>query len=234
MKVIIPNMITSGNVLCGVTSLIMTYHDKYIPAAILICFAVFFDAMDGKAARTLGGGSEFGEQLDSLADAISFGVAPAVLMYAVYMGINAGVWGALAASFFALCGVLRLARFNVTHVPTGPFQGLPIPAGGLTLVSFVLAGFPLTPLFAITAMCFVGGLMVSSIPYWNAKRLCKQNINRSKMAVLLGFVIMCFLVMRERAFLVLALMYITTGLVRFDMASWVMLNDVVEEDDTCH
>ena len=79
---IIPNMITSGSVFCGVASLIMTYHQHFVPAAVLICFAVFFDVMDGRVARSLGGSSVFGEELDSLADAISFGVAPAFLIYA--------------------------------------------------------------------------------------------------------------------------------------------------------
>ena len=75
-RMIIPNMITSGSVFCGVSSIILTSHGKLLPAAALICFAVFFDVMDGRVARSLGGGSHFGEELDSLADAISFGVAP--------------------------------------------------------------------------------------------------------------------------------------------------------------
>ena len=137
-RMIIPNMITSGSVFCGVSSIILTSHGKLLPAAALICFAVFFDVMDGRVARSLGGGSHFGEELDSLADAISFGVAPAFLVYSAYIGPDTGIWGPLAASFFALCGVLRLARFNVTHVPAGPFQGLPIPAGGLTLAAMVI------------------------------------------------------------------------------------------------
>ncbi len=86
---IIPNMITSGSVFCGIASLIMTYHQHFVPAAVLICFAVFFDVMDGRVARSLGGSSVFGEELDSLADAISFGVAPAFLIYAAYIGMKA-------------------------------------------------------------------------------------------------------------------------------------------------
>lgn len=234
IRVIIPNMITSASVFCGVSSLIMTYHDKFIPAAILICFAAFFDLMDGRAARKLGGGSHFGEEMDSLADAISFGVAPAFLMYARFVGIETGVWGAIAASFFALCAVLRLARFNVVHVPTGPFQGLPSPAGGLTLASFVMAGFPLTPMLAIAAMVFTGGLMVSSVSFCNAKKLRKNNVNKIKMNILKGFILIGFFALRERFFLVLALAYIATGLLRFDVAAWVTLPGVCEEDEVCN
>jgi CDP-diacylglycerol--serine O-phosphatidyltransferase len=124
VKTVIPNMITCGSIFCGTASLIMTLHANFIPAAILIFFAVFFDIMDGRVARSLGGSSAFGEELDSLADAISFGLAPALLMYSVYIDAAGGILGILAAAFFALCGVLRLARFNVSHVPAGPFQGL--------------------------------------------------------------------------------------------------------------
>lgn len=219
---IIPNMITSGSVFCGMASLIMTYHQQFVPAAVLICFAVFFDVMDGRVARSLGGSSVFGEELDSLADAISFGVAPAFLIYAAYIGLEGGVWGAVASSFFALCGVLRLARFNVTHVPAGPFQGLPIPAGGLTLAAFVMAKVPLTPLAAIVMMFFVGGLMVSSVPYCNAKKMKKDNVNRVKLYGTLGFVLVSFVVLREKAFLAISLMYIFTGLAKVDLAAWML------------
>lgn len=231
---IIPNMITSGSVFCGVASLIMTYHMYFIPAAVLICFAVFFDVMDGRVARSLGGSSSFGEELDSLADAISFGVAPAFLIYASYVDMQGGLWGVLAASFFALCGVLRLARFNVTHVPAGPFQGLPIPAGGLTLAAFVIAKVPLTPLMAIALMIFVGGLMVSSVPYCNAKKLKKSNVSMIKIYGLIGFILLSFVVLRERAFLVVSVVYIATGLARFDVAAWMQTDQHVEDDKIAH
>lgn len=227
---IIPNMITSGSVFCGVSSLIMTYRGNLIPAAVLIFFAVFFDVMDGRVARSLGGSSSFGEELDSLADAISFGVAPAFLMYVAYVDYTGSVPGVLAASFFALCGVLRLARFNVTHVPAGPFQGLPIPAGGLTLAACVMARVPLTPLIAITLMCFIGGLMVSSVPYCNAKKLKKGNVNRAKLYAIMGFVVLCFVLLREKAFLAVSIVYIVSGLIRFDAAAWVM----EDEEDPIH
>ena len=219
---IIPNMITSGSVFCGLASLIMTYHQHFVPAAVLICFAVFFDVMDGRVARSLGGSSVFGEELDSLADAISFGVAPAFLIYAAYIGIEGGVWGAVASSFFALCGVLRLARFNVMHVPSGPFQGLPIPAGGLTLAAFVIAKVPLTPLAAIAIMFFIGALMVSSVPYCNAKKMKKDNVNKVKLYGVVGILLISFVVLREKAFLAISLLYIFTGLAKIDVAEWVL------------
>lgn len=224
-------MITSGSVFCGIASLIMTMRGRFIPSAFLIFFAVIFDMMDGRVARSLGGGTAFGEELDSLADALSFGVAPALLMYAVYIDLDGGIVGILAAAFFALCGILRLARFNVCHVPTGPFQGLPIPAGGLTLASFVLAGTHLSPSVAMIVMAFVGFLMVSSVPYSNAKKLKKNNVNKIRLYGLVSLVILCFLVLRERAFLVCSIMYIATGLVNFDMGAWVLDKSAEERSE---
>lgn len=233
INVIIPNVITSASVFCGVSSLIMTYHNKFIEAAILLCLAAFFDLMDGRAARKLGGCCHFGEELDSLADAISFGVAPAFLMYAKFIDIEFGIWGAMAASFFALCAVLRLARFNVAHVPSDNFQGLPSPAGGLTLVFFVLADFPLTPLLAVVVMAFTGALMVSSLPFCSSKKMNKHNVNKVKMNLIKVSILIGFVIMKEKFFLVLALMYIATGLLRFDVAAWIMLPEAREEDEVC-
>ena len=230
VKNLIPNMITSGSVFCGVSSLIMTYHGHLIPAAALICFALFFDVMDGRVARSLGGSTAFGEELDSLADAISFGVAPAFLMYVAYAGIQAGILGVLSSSFFVLCGVLRLARFNITMATEGSFQGLPIPAAGLTLASFVIAKIEISPFFAMTVMILVGALMVSSVPYWNTKKLKKDNINRFKLLSLMGFTLISFVLLKERAFLLLALTYILMGLLRIDCAEWLMLNDTPAEE----
>lgn len=231
VRKIIPNMITSGSVFCGLSSLIMTYHEHLIPAALLICFAVFFDFMDGRVARSLGGSSSFGEELDSLADAISFGVAPAFLMYVAYVGPRGGIAGVLATAFFALCGVLRLARFNVTHVPVGPFQGLPIPAGGLTLAACVISKLPMSPKFAIVLMCFVGALMISSLPYCNAKKLKKSNINKAKSGTVLALTVFSFITLKEKAFLLLSLVYIASGLIRFDASAWIVDHAVEENKD---
>ena len=171
-KHILPNMVTSGNLLCGLFSLILVLHGRYVPAAWLVFFAVIFDGFDGKVARMLGGGSQFGMEFDSLADLVSFGVAPAILLYEVSMrGLHFA--GAVVSCFFALCVALRLARFNVVHVP-GPFQGLPCPAGGLFVSSFVIAGVNLPALAMAVVMALTGFLMISSIPYANMKKLTKK------------------------------------------------------------
>ncbi|GHV53299.1 hypothetical protein FACS1894216_11020 [Synergistales bacterium] len=114
---IVPNMITSGSVLCGMFSLLLTYKGHFLPSAFILIMAVFFDYMDGKVARSLGGSSAFGEELDSLADVISFGAAPAFLMYAKYMDEVGGFLCVLGAAFFALCLAKTDARVYYHALP---------------------------------------------------------------------------------------------------------------------
>lgn len=227
---IIPNMITSGSVLCGMLSMILIYHGQFVPAAWLLIAAVFFDFMDGKVARSLGGSSAFGVELDSLADALSFGAVPAFLTYAVYIDKSAGIWGALVAAFFTLCGVLRLARFNVTHV-VGPFQGLPIPAAGLGLASIVIARIPLTPYIAMGVMFLFGALMISSIPYGNLKKLRKGNVNGFRKRLLLLLVLVVMVALRERSLLALLGLYVITGPARIEWSSWLAIDPTLEDEE---
>jgi CDP-diacylglycerol--serine O-phosphatidyltransferase len=225
---IAPNMITSGSVLCGMFSLMLTYQHHYVPSAFVLVIAVFFDYMDGRVARSLGGSSAFGEELDSLADALSFGAAPAFLMYAMYVGYDGGTLGTLGTAFFALCGVLRLARFNVMHV-AGSFQGLPIPAAGMALASIVIAGLPLTPLIAVATMLALGGLMISTIPYGNLKLVRKGNLNKAKVALLMGITVSCFILLREKALLTLISTYVASGPLHFDWGAWLSINPHAED-----
>jgi CDP-diacylglycerol--serine O-phosphatidyltransferase len=213
-------MITSGSVLCGMFSLILTYEKQFVPSAFVLIMAVFFDYMDGKVARSLGGSSAFGEELDSLADALSFGAAPSFLIYARYIGLELGIFGAISVAYFALCGVLRLARFNVSHV-VGPFQGLPIPAAGMALSALVIARIPLTPILAVIVMTFLGSLMISTIPYGNLKLVRKGNVNKPRALLLTGIIVSCLIVLRERALLALIGIYIASGPLRFDWGMWL-------------
>ena len=156
---IIPNMITSGSVFCGVASLIMTYHGHI--AGILYALR-YFRCNGRKSGQKPPEAAAFPEELDNLADAISFGVAPAFLIYAAYIGKKE--YGVRGIIILALCGVLRLARFNVMHVPAGPFQGLPIPAGGHTWLRLSSRRSRLRR-WQRRDNFFVGGLMVKPVPY---------------------------------------------------------------------
>ena len=226
-KHILPNMVTSGNLLCGLFSLILVLHGRYVPAAWLVFFAVIFDGFDGKVARMQGGGSQFGLEFDSLADLVSFGTAPAILMYQVSLrGLH--IMGAVIAAFFALCVALRLARFNVVHVP-GPFQGLPCPAGGLFVSSFVIAGLSLPSWMMAGVLAGTGFLMVSSIPYANMKKLTKKTADGVKCLALFSMMVLSFVFLKKSAPLFLFSLYIVSGLIRFDWGQWLLKPEAREE-----
>ncbi len=109
---IIPNLFTSGNLFCGIFSIISVLDEKYITAAISILVAMIFDTLDGKLARLTKTTSRFGVEYDSLSDLVSFGVAPGLLAYAWALR-GFGRLGWVALFLFVVCGALRLARFNV-------------------------------------------------------------------------------------------------------------------------
>lgn len=228
-KQIAPNMVTSGNLLCGIFSLMMVLHGRFVPAAWLIFFAVIFDGFDGKVARMLGGGSQFGLEFDSLADLVSFGVAPSILLYQVSVR-ELHIIGAVVACFFALCVALRLARFNVVHVP-GPFQGLPCPAGGLFVASFVIAGIKLPAWVTAIVLGFVGFLMISSIPYANMKKLTKKTADKTKCFALLSLFALSFVFLKSSAPLFLFALYIVSGLIKFDWGQWILKPEARELTD---
>ena len=165
MKTWIPNAFTSLNLVFGVFSVIAVINGDFSDAAYWIIGAVAADSLDGRVARYLGVSGDFGKELDSLCDLGSFGVAPAIIAY-VFMLKDFGWTGAVVAAFFACCGAFRLARFNV-NVSTvkGYFMGLPIPAGGAVVATFVMMQYKapgwLFPLF----VTLVGYLMVSTVKY---------------------------------------------------------------------
>ena len=172
---LIPNMCTSSNLVFGMCSILSTYSGNLVWGSIFILLALVADGMDGRTARFFGVASEMGKEMDSLCDLGSFGVAPAFLAWAFVLH-NHGILGIVVAIFFAICGMWRLARFNVNaSVVHGYFMGLAIPAGGnivaMTTLLFVLLGIdPMT--FGIAypiVMAFVGWLMVSHVHYPNFK-----------------------------------------------------------------
>ena len=133
MKKHIPNMLTLGNLLCGFLSIGCIITGDLRNATILIFIALMLDALDGRVARILGVSNEMGKELDSLADIVSFGVAPAFLAVHTYFN-GFGQVGLLIAGLFPLFGAYRLARFNITDQAESVkyFKGIPITlAGGI-------------------------------------------------------------------------------------------------------
>jgi CDP-diacylglycerol--serine O-phosphatidyltransferase len=179
-------LFTLGNMACGFYALLSSVRGEFMSSAYAIIAGMVFDALDGRVARLVHGESSFGVEFDSMADFLSFGVAPAHMMYAFILK-DYGAWGYPMAFMYALCGGLRLARFNATaHSGQGSkthFTGLPIPGGAGFLASFVLlyqiieegrpAGqwkflmdqIPSLVGLAPAMVVIIALLMVSTIPY---------------------------------------------------------------------
>jgi CDP-diacylglycerol--serine O-phosphatidyltransferase len=188
---LLPSLFTTGNLFLGFWSIIKTLDGRFELAAPLIGGAVVLDMLDGRIARLTGTQSEFGAQLDSLADAVSFGVAPALLAYVWALSIfpRAG-WP--AAFLFLVCGVMRLARFNVQRnvVDSHYFVGLPIPAGAaqVAAIVYVLPDPPPSSdrwqaMAMLVLVVVLGFLMVSTFRYRSFKSFDLRR-RRSYMTVL--------------------------------------------------
>lgn len=134
-KKALPNMFTLGNLGCGLISLIMTFNNNYKLACIFILLAGLMDRYDGRIARYLNVSSDLGKELDSLADLVSFGVAPSLLAFNLYNFMDLGLNGYLLALIFPLCGAYRLARYNCTDFD-GEFMGIPITVAGMLLAFY--------------------------------------------------------------------------------------------------
>jgi CDP-diacylglycerol--serine O-phosphatidyltransferase len=197
---VLPNLFTVSSIFCGLYAIIQatdgTAADRYYRAAVAILFAVIFDSADGRVARMTRTQSAFGLQMDSLADAISFGVAPAILVYKWALA-SFGLVGMFVSFVYASCGVIRLARFNVMaskekKVPRY-FSGLPIPLAAVSLTSLVLlhyrtggVQFGNQPVM-LAVMLVLAGLMVSNIRYRTFKDLRADRWALSTIIVLAAF-----------------------------------------------
>ncbi len=175
---LLPSLITAGNLVCGVFAIFFAIRGEYPQAALWILAAHLLDGIDGAVARLTHTTSQFGVEFDSLADVVSFGVAPAVLVY-VFALEPWGPWGGLGPALFAVCGALRLARFNVQTLTAEKsyFTGLPIPAAAAmiaaTLFIFLmlgLDGLASRPVVFTGVTCLLAALMVSNFRYLSLKQ----------------------------------------------------------------
>ena len=192
---ILPNLFTLSSIFCGFYAAVLCLgagdgsrptRDDFYRAAVLIVFAMFFDAMDGRVARLTKTQSAFGVQIDSLADLSSFGVVPALLVYRWSLSALGGLGVAVGFGFLA-CAAIRLARFNVLAMnesgapnkPSAHFSGLPTPGAAGIVVSLMLADHalagrlpgPTTPVLVLAVVVGVSLLMVSNIPFRSFKNL---------------------------------------------------------------
>jgi CDP-diacylglycerol---serine O-phosphatidyltransferase len=164
--VLLPNGFTLANLFCGIYAIVQASRDNYDLAALFVTLGGLADALDGRVARATGSGSRFGEELDSLVDAISFGLAPAMIMF--FAVLNQDNWNWLLVFFFTACAVMRLARFNVEQagrVKTH-FHGLPSPAAGMTLASYWW--FQDSPMYKQTVILFTNNTTLADLPWRHA------------------------------------------------------------------
>ncbi|MFD2672499.1 CDP-diacylglycerol--serine O-phosphatidyltransferase [Marinicrinis sediminis] len=167
----LPSLFTITNLFLGILAIIFVFNEKPELAAIMVIVAMLTDGLDGSVARALNVQSEFGKELDSLSDVISFGVAPAFIMYVVaFQGINEPLAWTVTA-LFPICGALRLARFNVNAGTPGYFIGLPIPAAGGVLSTLALFHDELSSLILLSSTVLLSVLMISNVKYPNFKKV---------------------------------------------------------------
>jgi CDP-diacylglycerol---serine O-phosphatidyltransferase len=216
---LIPSLFTAGNLMCGFFSIIATFRGDYVTAALLILVANVFDGVDGYAARLTRTTSQFGVEFDSLADVVSFGVAPAVLVY-LWALLPWETWGWLAACTYVVCGALRLSRFNVQALAAskGHFVGLPIPAAAQMITSTVVLyyylggeGSPSRHLTLLLVIYGLAALMVSNIPYLSLKNTDVKR--RHPVWMLVSGFILITLIIAERhiMFFTIVLLYTLSG-----------------------
>ena len=174
---LLPSLLTTGNLFCGFLALVLASQSRFTEAAVSLFVAMVMDTLDGKVARLTKTTTQFGVEFDSLADVVSFGVAPAFMLYAFALApLGRTAW--LGAFLFATCGALRLARFNVYSGVTDRryFVGLPIPAAaGMAASVVLLLGDDEIPRWlgaAIAAGTYlVSILMVTTFRYYSFKEI---------------------------------------------------------------
>ncbi len=218
---LVPGFFTMANMFCGYYSILLAAQGRFTTAAWLIIAAGVLDVLDGKLARMVDGASEFGVQYDSLADVISFGLAPSALSYYVLFQ----EWGTtgLMLSFVPLVfGAIRLARFNarLEGFDKDAFEGVPSPAAAITICTFVLFNYDVwgelrwEKIF-MTIVLLVSILMITNIRYEIMPNFSLQSsrINRLKiLAVIIGIIII--LIYPQRTFFPLIMIYILSGPIR--------------------
>jgi CDP-diacylglycerol--serine O-phosphatidyltransferase len=248
---ILPSLFTSGNMAAGFYAILEIVHSTAQTfyhldnAAIAIGFAVLFDGLDGRVARMTGTSSDFGRELDSLADVITFGVAPAMLAWTwgfhlmplvalTKWNIKLTQLGAIACFLFLMAGASRLARFNITTnpQPSNPgrpgkkyFVGMPIPAGAGVIAAVVhfARGNPVmywyTALTWLAMVAAVGYLMVSTWRFYSFKDIDFRSRHPFRLIIFLGLAIAAIFQFSQYMLFAIALLYTFSGV--FWRLQWI-------------
>ena len=243
-RYILPSVLTLVGVCLGISSIKFAMDGNYTFAVLFLIVAAILDGLDGRVARLIKGTSNFGKELDSLTDFVSFGIAPAFIIY--FWELNKlGKIGWLLVLFYAVCCVLRLARFNLTKFEDKEewknnfFQGIPSPAGGCLILLpliFELSNFSsfmslkvITPYLTI----IVSLLLISKLPTYSFKKI---SIKRNMTIFLLLGVGLFFVSIIQFTFETLSLglfvyfLLIPIGILNFNKKSKSVENDLLDED----
>lgn len=212
----VPNLLTTANLFCGFASIVYASMPtpEYERSAFFILLGAIFDMMDGLTARMIKAASEFGGELDSLCDVVTFGVAPSYLLYNIYFN-QYNELGIFISAFPAIMGALRLARFNVqlsSFEDKKYFNGFPIPSSALTICSY-LVFFHLNPnydeaskdflIFTVTILSSLA--MISTVKYRNIPRPSLANI-KAKPILHIGFIFVIIATIISQGYLIFPFM----------------------------
>jgi len=216
---LIPSLFTTANIFCGYVSIVLATTGQFETSSLLIGVAALLDALDGRVARLTGTTSEFGKEFDSLADVISFGVAPAVLVWSWALA-DFGRLGWAVSFLYVICGALRLARFNIQSASTDRryFVGMPIPPAACTIAACVF-NHPerlddgVLRVLCLSLVVVLALLMVSKARYRTFKELDLRS--RRPYVWILPFAIVLALVAThpQIVLLVSAFVYLLSGLI---------------------
>jgi len=218
---LLPNMMTMASLFVGFVGMLWSLEGRFEMAAVAVLGSCLFDGLDGKLARLTNSASDFGVQLDSLADLVAFGVAPALMAYQWHLHAFDRL-GMMASFLIIACGALRLARFNVQtgKISKKFFIGLPIPAGACILAAFVLfahhLGFAAEPWAAkaLLALAFVVSLlMVSAVRYFSFKEMDGLRTHRFSATVTALFLFVLIASEPKLLLFICGLGYLLSGLI---------------------
>ncbi|MCB0353761.1 MAG: CDP-diacylglycerol--serine O-phosphatidyltransferase [Bdellovibrionales bacterium] len=210
-----PNLVTLGNLFCGFLGIIYASSFRYEKAAIAVGIAILLDGLDGRVARRLNATSKFGVEFDSFSDFLSFGLAPAFLLYHWGLVSIADEFGVFVTFLYAICAATRLARFNVSDDNPKAFTGLPTP-GAAGLIAAVVFVFPqtfnseITSVVASVLAVSLGGLMVSRLRFLSLKKFQLSDMPLPATVLIGGFIALTWYHPRP-ALLSLALLYVCSG-----------------------
>jgi CDP-diacylglycerol---serine O-phosphatidyltransferase len=217
-----PSVFTSLNMVFGFLCIIFAAKGEFITAAFCIIFGAICDSLDGIVARFTKSSSKFGVELDSLADVITFGVAPSALLYFVYFN-TLGTWGIILSMLPMIFGAMRLARFNVQLVGFDKeyFHGIPIPSQAMTICSYIIFFYDSTGLNSIQKDVLIplticmSILMVTTIKYDTLPKFNKKDIKRKpiRFAIfIIGIILMIYT--QGKAIFPFFIFYTLFGLIR--------------------